>query len=163
MTFGVTNTMKNKELTVMRQLRANARETLTKMSRKTGIPVSTIYEWLRTFEQGVITKHTCLLNFAKLGYDLRVTMLLKTDSDKKDGVQSLLRTHHRVNTLLKINNGFDFFCEVLFKSMNELQEFVENLEKAGVIARQEFYVLEEVCREVFLSSSEHTDLVCNEQ
>lgn len=147
--------MKTKELTVMHQLRTNARETLTRMSRKTGIPVSTIYEWLKGFEEDIITKHTCLLNFRELGYDLRVTMLIKTPGNKKDDIESFLKSHHRVNTVYRINNGFDYLAEVLFESMAELQVFLDAIDKRGISARQEYYILDEICKEQFLSSDAH--------
>ncbi|MFT4250617.1 MAG: Lrp/AsnC family transcriptional regulator [Candidatus Woesearchaeota archaeon] len=151
--------MKEKELTVMRQLRANARETLTKMSRRTGIPVSTIYEWLKGFESKVITKHTCLLNFRELGFDLRVTLLIQTQQEQKGVVQQFLQTHHRVNSVFRINNGYDFLAEVLFKTMIELQEFLDALDKKGVKQRQEYYILDEICKENFLSHVEHADIM----
>jgi DNA-binding Lrp family transcriptional regulator len=151
--------MKPKELTVVRQLRSNARETLTKMSRKTGIPVSTIYEWLKGFEDNVITKHTCLLDFRQLGYDLRVTMLVKTPGDIKQDIQRFLQTHHRVNTVYRINNGYDFLAEVLFRTMAELQEFLDTLDLKGITERKEYYILDEISREAFLSTDAHVDLL----
>lgn len=153
--------MKPRELTVVRQLRTNARETLTRISRKTSVPVSTIYEWLKGYEDGFITKHTCLIDFTKLGYDLRVSMLVKTPAAKKDEIQQFLQTHHRVNTVYRINNGYDFLAEVLFKSMTELQSFLDVLDTKGITERKEFYILDEICKEAFLSSDAHVDLLRN--
>ncbi len=151
--------MKAKELQIMRRLRSNARETLTRMSRKTGIPVSTIYERLKSFEDGVITKHTCLLDFRRLGYDLRVTLLLQVKADARDAVRRFLEGHHQVNTILRINNGYDYLVEVLFRNMSEVQEFMDRLDVLGVKSRKEFYVLEELCREQFLTSDAHLKML----
>lgn len=151
--------MRPRELTVVRQLRTNARETLTRISRKTSVPVSTIYEWLKGYENNMITKHTCLLDFTKLGYDLRVTMLVKVPAEQKEQIQQFLQTHHRVNTVYRINNGFDFLAEVLFKSMTELQQFLDILDSKGITERKEFYILDEICKEAFLSTDAHVDLL----
>jgi Lrp/AsnC family transcriptional regulator, leucine-responsive regulatory protein len=147
--------MKQNELEIMKHLRNNSRETLTRLSKKTGIPISTIYERLKDFESGAIKKHTCILDFRKLGYDLRLTLLLQAKAGARDKVLSFLETHHQVNTILRINNGYDFFTEVLCKDMAEVQEFLDKLDAVGVKSRKEYYVLEEVCREQFLTSDAH--------
>lgn len=154
--------MKKKELSIMKHLRLNARESLTRMSRKTGIPVSTIYERLKQFEDNVIRKHTCILDFAQLGYDLRMTLLLATKKQEKDAVQQFLSTHEQVNTVLKINNGFDFLVEAVFRNMSEVQIFLDTLDKTGVSKRKEFYVLEEIQREAFLTSEAHLQLLISD-
>ncbi len=151
--------MKTSELSVMRHLRTNARETLTKMSRKTGIPVSTIYEWLKQFENGVIKKHTCLLDFRELGYDLRVTILLSIQKKSKEAVKSFLENHHRINTIYRINNGYDYLIETVFKNMSELQLFLDTLDERGIKERKEYYILEEIMREAFLTSDAHMKLL----
>lgn len=143
----------------MRHLRTNARETLTKMSRKTGIPVSSIYEQIKEFEGAAIKKHTCLLDFQKIGYDLRVTLLLKAKPSSKQDLQRFLSTHHQVNTVLRINNGYDFLAEVLFRNMSELQDFMDRLEELGVRERKEYYILEELQRESFLTSEAHMEIL----
>lgn len=154
-----THTMKNKELDIIKELRENAREKLTKMSRKTSIPVSTIFEYLKGFENNVIKKHTCLIDFRKLGYDLRVTLLVKATQDHKDSVRNYLQAHHQVNTVYRINNGFDYLAEVLFTNMSQLQQFLDELDERGIKQRQEYYVLEEIRQEAFLTSQAHLDLL----
>ena len=151
--------MKNKELQVIKHLRVDARTKLTKMSRKTGIPVSTIYEYLKGFENGIIKKHTCLIDFRKLGYDLRVTLLVKTRQESKQEVKKYLETHHQVNTVYRINNGYDYLAEVVFKNMADLQQFLDELDNKKIKARKEYYVLEELRREAFLTSEAHLSVL----
>lgn len=149
----------SKELQILSSLRANARESLTKMSRRTGIPVSTIYERLKQFEESRIRKHTCLIDFPSIGYDLRIAVLLSCKSDKKDSVRSFVSTHHHVNNVLRVNNGFDFLVEAVFENMAQVQTFLDKLDTVGVRIRKELYVLDEIVREGFLSSKEHLDLI----
>ena len=151
--------IEDKELKIIQQLRANAREKLTQMSRRTGIPVSTIFEKLKIFEQGVIYKHTCLLDFRELGYDLRLTLLVKTRQETKQEVKQFLESHHQVNTVYRINNGYDYLAEVLFKNMKGVQGFLDALDIRGVTSRKEYYVLEELRREAFLTSQAHQELL----
>ncbi len=52
--------MKDMDLSVLAKLRQNARERLTKMSRKTSIPVTTLYNKIKTLESSIVKKHTSL-------------------------------------------------------------------------------------------------------
>lgn len=140
-------------------LRANARESLTKMSRRTGIPVSTIYERLKQFEKARIRKHTCLIDFPSIGYDLRIAVLVSCKPDKKQDVKSFVSKSHHVNNVLRVNNGFDYLVEAVFQNMAQVQSFLDKLDTVGVRIRKELYVLDEIVREGFLASKEHLDLL----
>ena len=63
-----------KDRQIISHLRNNARIPLTTMSKLTKIPVSTLFDRLKTNEDDIITKHTSLLDFAKLGYNARVNL-----------------------------------------------------------------------------------------
>ena len=62
-----------KELKIISEFRKNARENLTCASRKLGIPVSTIYDRLKKYSGNLITRHTAILDFKKLGFGIKVT------------------------------------------------------------------------------------------
>ncbi|MFH1649984.1 MAG: Lrp/AsnC family transcriptional regulator [Candidatus Woesearchaeota archaeon] len=140
-----------KELQLMAVLRENARMPLTKISKTTNIPVSTIFDTLRTLQKGAISKFTCLLDFRKLGYDVRIHLFFRVPSDKRDEFQEFLRRHPRINTVYRINNGYDFFVEAVFKDVTEYQVFNESLDKQPILERREHFVLEDVKREDFLA------------
>ena len=85
--------LKKKDLVIMSCFRENARETLTKISRRTAVPVSTVYERLKQYEQEFIKKHTSLVDFAKLGFNTRANVLVKINKEAKSGfMASLLKT-----------------------------------------------------------------------
>ena len=75
--------MKRSEMMIISNLRNNARQSLTRMGRKTSIPISTIYEKIRCYEEGIIKKYTVIVDFGKLGFATRVSMLLKTTKEKQ--------------------------------------------------------------------------------
>jgi Lrp/AsnC family leucine-responsive transcriptional regulator len=139
------------DLLVMSHFRNDARRNLTKISRETGIPVSTLYDKLKKFDGDVIKKFTSLIDFRKLGFDVRVTVMIKIDKEKKDAVRTLLMNNSRVNSLYRINNGYDFLVEGVFRHMNELEEFLEKLDQCGVVERKEYYIIDDLKREAFLS------------
>ena len=59
-----------------------------------------------------------------------------------------------VNCLYKINNGFDFMAETIFRSMNELEEFLESLDQRfKLVSKQVYFIIEEIAREQFLTKT----------
>jgi DNA-binding Lrp family transcriptional regulator len=146
--------LERNEFLILSQLRQNARENLTKISRHTGIPVSTIFDKLRVYEKNIIQKHTSLLNFGKLGYDVWVQLIIKFKNDQKQDAEKFLMKNVMVNSFYKINNGFDFMVEVVFKNMHEYYLFNEKLETFGIQKKHEFFILQEMRRESFLNNSE---------
>ena len=142
---------KAKELLLLSHFRKNARSSLTKISRRTSIPVSTIFDKLKNYEQSIIVKHTSLLNFRSLGYDLKVHIFLAVNKDQRDTLKSHLLTHQRVNSVYRVNNGFDFLCEAVFTNLEDFDAFMTELESYPILSKQEYFILEDIARESFMS------------
>ena len=149
---------------IMLNLRQNARQTLTRMSRKTSIPISTIYDKLRKHEQDIIKRHTCLLDFSKLGYSTRATVMIQVPRSQREEVQEFLSRSVCVNTLMKINNDFDFFFEAICKQIRDVEDFIETLEeKFSIKKKKVYYVIDEIKREGFLSDPMHMEMLVAEE
>ena len=144
--------LKEKELMLLSHFRQNARISLTKLSRLTKIPVSTIFDKLKDYEtQKLIKKSTAIIDFRKLGYEIRNQILLCANKDKREELQNFLVKHQKVNTIYRINNGYDFLIETIFRNMNEMDEFMRSLDAFEPIQKKEFFIMEDLKREEFLS------------
>ena len=142
--------MNKKELLIITHLRQNARETLTRLSKKTGIPVSTIFDQL--IRTDVINKHTCLLNFSNLGFNTRANIMLKVNREDRELVKDYLANNNNINTVYKTNNGFDFMIEGIFKHIKNLEDFMEILEeKFPIKSKQVFHIIDDIKREGFMT------------
>jgi len=149
-----------RELVIMSMLRQNSRETLTKMSRKSHIPVSTIYDKIKMHEEGIIKRHTCILDFAKLGFNTRANICLKVSKEARAELREHLLKHQNINSVYKINNGFDFLVEAVFKHIKDLEDFLEMLdEKFKLKGRQVFYIIDDVKREAFMSDPQIVEII----
>jgi len=147
-----------KDLMVISCLRQNARETLTRMSRKIRMPISTIYDRLRYQERDLIIRHTTLLDFAKMGFNARVSIAIRVNRESRSQICQFLASHPNVNSLFKINNGYDYLIEAVFRHLKELQEFMEQIEaKFPITEKQLFYIVDDVKREDFLCNPENID------
>jgi DNA-binding Lrp family transcriptional regulator len=148
-----------KDIVLMTFLRNNARENLTKISRLTAIPVSTIFDKLKDYERELIRKHTTLIDFRKIGFDIKVNMMFKVARDTRDEFRDFLMKNENINSVFKVNNGFDFLVEAIFRDMNDMQRFNELLERFNIEAKQEMFILEDIKREGFLSDRIHAELL----
>lgn len=156
--------MKKQDLLVLSALRQNARLSLTKMSRATKVPVSTIYDKLKQYERDLIRKHTALIDFTKLGYNTRANLLVKVDRDQRDNMQEYLQAHKNVNSIYKINNGYDYMVELIFVHIKDLEDFMESLEKQFKILGQEtYYVIDDIKREEFMSNPKATMIAMEDE
>ncbi len=144
--------LKTKERVLLSHFRRNARESLTTISKETRVPVSTIFDKLRHYEQSFIRKHTTIIDFAKLGYMTRANVLIKVAVEHRDVLKGFLVKHDNVNSLFKVNNGYDYLTELVFQHIKELEDFLETLEtKYKVLDKNVFYIIEDICREEFLA------------
>jgi Lrp/AsnC family transcriptional regulator, leucine-responsive regulatory protein len=148
--------LKEKEILILGHFRNDARISLTKLSKITKVPVSTIFDKIKEYKRThLIKKYTSLIDFKKLGFEIRTQVLLSAGKDSKDNVQKFLMTHPRVNNIFRINNGYDFLIECIFKDMQELDEFTRTIDELGLTSKKEFFVMEDLKREEFMGVSQY--------
>lgn len=149
-----------KDLLVLSYLRRDARESLTRISKQTNIPVSTIFDKIRYTKGRLIKKFTTIIDFQSLGFYARVLILIKAKKEERESIREYMINHKHVNSALRINNNFDFLIEAIFKDIGELEQFNDELEsKFNIENRQTFFIIEDVKREEFLSSPEYLQMV----
>ena len=129
------------------------------MSRKTYIPVTTLHKKLKGFEGEVIKKYVALLDFTRLGFNTRANIVIKVKKELRDQLRDFLIDNKAINSLYRINNGFDFLIEVVFKEIKDVEFFVEQLENNFKIEKKEiYYIIEELRKEEFLGRYEYVKL-----
>jgi DNA-binding Lrp family transcriptional regulator len=149
-----------RDLRILVELRINARAQLTEISKKTGIPISTIYDRIKNRGNDLINRHVSLINYDMLGFNTRAHICLKSNRNTKVELFEHLSKHPCVNSLYKINNGFDYMAEVVFKNVKEMEEFIESLdEKNQIKNKQVYYIIDDLFREKFFSKPEYIDLM----
>jgi len=151
--------LNNKDIQILAHLRQDGRRNLTQISKHTMMPISTIFDRIKKYENNIIKRNTILIDFKKLGYELKVNILVKTKPENRDEMKKFLEAHFNVNTIYRINNGFDFMVEGLFRNLLQLQEFQDGMERVGLLNVQEFYILEEIKEEGFISEPELAKLL----
>ena len=152
--------LSKKDFLLMSFLRKNSRQRLTKMSKQTKVPVSTIYDKLKVFEKGIIQKHTSLIDFSKLGFNARANIMLKVKRENREELKKDLMQCNNINTVYKINTGFDFMVEGVFRNIKDMEDFLEKLDdRFEIKERKVFYIIEDLKREGFLSDPNSADII----
>jgi len=154
--------LSKKDLVILSHLRKDSRETLTKMSKKTLIPISTLFDRMRMHENEIIKRYTAILDFTQLGYNARTKIVIKVKREDREKMEDFLLKHHNINSLYKINNGYDFMMEGIFKNMKEVEDFMEKLEiDFRIKSSQVYYIIDDIKREEFMSNPELIDIIDN--
>ena len=148
-----------KDIQILSHLRRDSREMLTKLSRKTSIPVSTIFDRLRYHKGGLIKKNTTLMDFSLLGFNSRAKVILKVDKIDRVSIKNLLKMHRNINALHRINNGYDFMFEAIFRNMKDLEDFINTLEEQfNILEKHIYYVIDDIKEEDFLSRDDAPEI-----
>jgi DNA-binding Lrp family transcriptional regulator len=149
-----------KDLLIVSCLRQNSRMKLTDMSRTTRIPVSTLFDKTKVYDNGLIRKYTSLIRFESLGYHAKTLILLSTGKKERHKLQEILNTNDNVNSLHKVNNGYDFLVEAIFPGVKEVESFIEELEEQVKLkGKKILYIIDELKREEFLANPQKEKLL----
>jgi len=143
--------LKRKDLLILSYLRDNARQRLTRISRRTHIPVTTIYDNVRRFEDRFIIKHASILDFRKIGFNAKASVALKVAGSRGDLVD-YLQGHPNVNSLYLTDSEYDVLTELVFRELRDVDDFVVSLEKMFPLEKSFIMnITDDLKRETFLS------------
>jgi len=141
------------DLKLLGHLRTNARETLTRISQETQIPVSSIFDRLKRLEKmNVIKRYTSLLDLNKIGIHVRVLLLVKPYKSSRENLEDWLMEKRPVNWLIRINGEWKLAAECLFPNIKNLESFIEDFRKSFKgVGYTVYYILEDLKSESFLA------------
>jgi len=145
--------LKRKDLMILSHLRTNSRQRLTSISRRTHIPVTTIYDNVRRYEKRFVIKHASLLDFRKLGFNAKTNIAIKVNGSRAE-LFNYLQDHPNINSLYRTDSEYDCLAELVFRQLKDVDEFIETLKtKFDVEKSMVLNITEDLKREDFLSKS----------
>jgi DNA-binding Lrp family transcriptional regulator len=135
----------SKEILLLKHMRNNSRKSLNSLSKESGIPTSTLFDILKRLEKKIVIKHVSLVDFSKLGYNIKTVFSIKTNQKKE--IKDFLINEKNVNSLSSLINGFHAEC--IFRDLKEMDEFKERLKQFQTEEINEFFIVDEIKRESF--------------
>ncbi len=141
--------IKENHLTVLKHLRSNARKSFSAISRQSNIPVTTVFDsYQKLTKNKIITKHSSLIDFRKLGFFYRSFVFVKIA--KKKEMLSFLQDHPGVNSIFRISK-YDYAIDVVFPTIKEYYIFLDDLRDFGIKEFEAHDVIEHLKQEEFLN------------
>ena len=140
---------------ILAYLRNNARESIVHISRETGIPQSTVYQKLNDYEKRFIKKHTSLLDFHRLGFEVHACVVLKVNKEDRQNFLKFLQEEPFVNSAYEVNHEFDFVLECVLKDQAHLKTFIERIEEQFRIEKKAVHqLINDIKKEQFMACAE---------
>ena len=133
------------DLLVLSELRRNARQSITLISRRTGLSVSTIINKIEKLNP-FVKKYSALIDFSKIGFNIHILFLIKAEKSLKPLLENPF-----VNNAYKINDSYNYYIEAVFKSIKDYDDFKKELLNHSSKFK-ELFVVEEFEREGFLGN-----------
>jgi len=112
------------DIGIVRLLQADGRIATAELSRRLGVSEPTIRKRIDRLIADEIICITAVLNPHRTGFTSNVLIMLKIHSSKVFEVGEWLASHERVVYLGYTTGEFDVLAEMLFRSDNELFEFM---------------------------------------
>ncbi|MBI4144112.1 Lrp/AsnC family transcriptional regulator [Candidatus Woesearchaeota archaeon] len=119
--------LRDEDISVINELRRNARTSLKRMAVRMKLPVSTVCDRMSKYVKGRVIRNTCLLDFKRAGYNARHVVAIATARDNKGIVQDFLENHANVNNLLLAASNYDFLAETVFHKESDFHAFISVL------------------------------------
>lgn len=96
------------DIKILRLLQKDGRMSYSELSRKIGIPTSTVrFKVNRLLKMGIIKKIMAILDPVKLGYKITLIILLKVDAKKIKSVFETLLKFEGAHHILQITGKYD--------------------------------------------------------
>ena len=111
---------------ILDELKKNSKLSEQKISRKTGIPMTTVHNRIKKLrELGIIETYTLRLNYSKLGRPITAFVLLKTihGADQKELLMQISKIPN-VYEVAMVTGEFDLLFKARIASMEELNKIV---------------------------------------
>ncbi len=143
-----------KDLMILDELKNNSKQRTSGISKKTGIPITTVHNRVKKLEsEGIIKNYTVNIDYEKLGKKISAYILVNVIYKLSDGsklsqrsVAEKIKSFPRVEEVNIMAGATDMLIKVRANDVKDLNYFViEKLrELDGVDKTQTLIVLEEV-------------------
>lgn len=130
---------------ILNVLSNNARTSISAISKKTGIPNSTISNRIHKLEENnTIEQYTAILNPEKIGVNITAIIIIQTETEKHENVEKELPKLEQVSQVYSISGEYDILIKVWAKSLEELNEIINSQIRTidGIEELRELIVME---------------------
>jgi Lrp/AsnC family transcriptional regulator for asnA, asnC and gidA len=116
------------DLKILKELQKNGRMNYAEISRRTGIPSSTVYDKItRLVNKGVIKKFTVILDREKVGFGVSALIGIDTGAELYRNVAKELCQLHELVMVCGTTAQFDLMAKIRTTSLKRLSEILNRI------------------------------------
>jgi len=144
--------MKKKQRQMLSELRSSPRQHISEIAEKLNLARSTVHCYNRILKE-YITKCAALIDFAKLGYSLRMGFIFRVSGKR---IPKFILENRHVDSIQRVSSGNEenmLMVWGLFRNMGEAYDFKETLESGGIRDIEMHDIIEEVEKEKMFSEN----------
>ena len=119
------------DMKIIRILSANARMNNVDIANRVGVSEGTVRRRINEMvKNGIIEGFIILLNCKEAEKCVKAFISMEiADSDLQGVASELLKNHEQIVAMYRTNTKFNLLCEAMFRSVIELQEFIDTYRK----------------------------------
>ncbi|MCD6515305.1 MAG: Lrp/AsnC family transcriptional regulator [Candidatus Asgardarchaeia archaeon] len=118
----------NIDFKILKELQENGRITLAEISRKIGVPDSTVYDRInRLKEKGIIMGFTVVLSKERLGVKTKALVGIETKSENYNEVARELSKIDEILEVYGVTGEFDLMIKIETTSTEELSKILNKI------------------------------------
>lgn len=115
------------ERKILSILRENSRISYKKISKRTGVSISTVHNVIkRLLDEGVIKRFSIKMDSGKIGFDVTVIIGVSVKQGSLRDVEQQLINHPKVCQSFVVTGEYDLIIIAKFKNTSELNDFIRN-------------------------------------
>lgn len=137
------------DLRIMDILKENSKLSTHKISKKTGIPITTVYNRIKKLEtEKVIKKYALILDYEKIGKHIPAYVLINVDGKvlkeknlNYDSLTKKLKFFPEVEEAHSLTGTFDLIIKIRTENVPKLNEFLVSLRKIEGIEKTQTAII----------------------
>ncbi len=147
---------------IIAQLRKDSRASLSRISQRIGVPISTVFDRVKQLRGQAIAKFTCIVDFRRLGLDAHSFAVFRGSKPNQEAFCTYLGDHANVNSVYRINHRHDFLVELVFKDIVALEDFIEKTDQLFATRPEHIFDVVDVVNREEVLSPDSTSSIANE-
>jgi Lrp/AsnC family leucine-responsive transcriptional regulator len=118
--------MDEKDLKILKAIKKNARISLRKISEKTGIKLTSVFNRIKRMERGLIRGYTVDMDVKNLGLGVTAYVLVsyKRSAKTQQEIVKKLSTYPQISEASVITGDWDMLLKVVEKDVEALGKFI---------------------------------------
>jgi len=133
---------------IINTLLNNSRLSGREIAKKLDLSTATVVNRIRKLEsKGIIKKHSSILDYGKLGYNIEALVDIIVKHGKEDLVMNKIAKNPKVFAVYDITGDFDIAIIVRFQTREELNKFLKEVRSDEYVERTHTRLILNVVKE----------------